>query len=136
MAWKKFGRQSKGCNRQMNDFEAWQERLSEWKQVNRMKNVNQRLYDYLASSIIYILEYAKKNGIILPHRDVLYRMVERAEENIDIINTISDERIQPSKNRSSDEEEYRALNEGGVCVEAANNLLDKVLTNALPEIRN
>jgi hypothetical protein len=28
------------------------------------------------------------------------------------------------------------LNEGGVCVEAANNLLDKVLTNALPEIRN
>ena len=36
-------------------------------------------------------------------------MVERAEEDIDIINTISDDRIQPAKNKPSDEEEYRAL---------------------------
>jgi hypothetical protein len=90
----------------MNDFEAWQEILEEWKKVNHMKNVIQRLYDYIGSSIIYILEYAKYNRISLPHRDALYRMVEGAEEDIDIINTISDDRIQPAKNKPSDEEEY------------------------------
>lgn len=38
----------------MNEFETWQKILDEWKEVHRIRRINQRLYDYLASSI-YIL---------------------------------------------------------------------------------
>ena len=38
----------------MNEFETWQRMLDEWKEVDRIRRINQRLYDYLASSIIYI----------------------------------------------------------------------------------
>ena len=44
--------------------------LDEWKEVHRIRRrINERLYDYLASSIIYLIEYSKKHDFILPHKD-------------------------------------------------------------------
>lgn len=51
----------------MNEFETWQRMLDEWKEVDRIRRINQRLYDYLASSIIYLIEYSKKPDFNLPH---------------------------------------------------------------------
>src|SRR5438874_6623829 len=93
----------------MNDFEAWQKIHDEWRDVRRIKKLNQELYDLLGSALIYILNYAKKNDILLPNKN-------RLEETTDRIHTLmfeidkpvsSDDHIQPSKNHSSDEEEYR-----------------------------
>jgi hypothetical protein len=50
----------------MKEFQAWDKIFLEWKQVNRMKRLNQQLYDY----------YSKKNNIPLPNRDSLYRMID------------------------------------------------------------
>ncbi|MDQ4015142.1 MAG: hypothetical protein M3136_05205 [Thermoproteota archaeon] len=61
----------------MNEFEGWQKILSEWREVNRMKRLNQELYDLLGGAIIYIMEYAEKNDIHLPNQDALYRMADR-----------------------------------------------------------
>ena len=41
----------------MNEFQAWDKILLEWKQVNRMKGLNQQLYDQLGGTLIYILDY-------------------------------------------------------------------------------
>jgi hypothetical protein len=55
---------------EMNDseFEAWQKILDEWRKLDRLRRLNQRLYDYLVSSMIYLIEYSKRNDIVLPHK--------------------------------------------------------------------
>ena len=73
----------------MNNFEAWQEILDEWKKVDRLKRLNQRLYDYLGSSIIYLLEYSKRNDIVLPHKERIEKMIDEAEYIIDQINSVT-----------------------------------------------
>ena len=87
----------------MNCFRAWEMILFEWKQVHRLKSLNQRLYDQLGGSIIHIIRYAEENKIPLPNREKLYELVDKAEDVIDEINKVkfSDESLQPSK---SDEE--------------------------------
>lgn len=82
----------------MDNFEAWQRILSEWHNVQRMKTLNQRLYDQLGGSIIHILNYADKNGIPLPNRDTLYNLVDKAENIIDEINLLSDDNLQGYEN--------------------------------------
>jgi hypothetical protein len=69
----------------MNEFEAWQKIIEKWKEVDRMKILNQRLYDELGGSLMYILEYAERNNIILPNKDRLWRMVDNIHETIDIV---------------------------------------------------
>jgi hypothetical protein len=64
----------------MNDFDAWQKILLEWKQVNQMKRLNQQLYDQLGGSIVYILNYSEKHNIPLPDRDCLYRMIDNVHD--------------------------------------------------------
>ena len=59
----------------MNEFETWQKILDELKEVHRIRRINQRLYDYLASSIIYLIEYSKKHDFILPHKDRQIKMI-------------------------------------------------------------
>ena len=41
-----------------------------------MKQLNQKLYDELDVALMFILEYAERNNIVLPNRDRLFRMVE------------------------------------------------------------
>jgi hypothetical protein len=60
----------------LNEHQAWEEIVREWKQIDRMKDLNQRLYDELGGCLMYIIEYAERNNIVLPNRDRLYRMVE------------------------------------------------------------
>ena len=60
----------------MNEFETWQKILDEWKEVDRIRRINQRLYDYLASSIIYLIDYSKKHDFILPHKDRQIKMID------------------------------------------------------------
>jgi hypothetical protein len=43
--------------------------IEEWKQVDRMKQLNQRLYDELDVALMFTLEYAERNNIVLPNRD-------------------------------------------------------------------
>ncbi len=54
--------------------------LDEWKEVHRIRRINQRLYDYLASSIIYLIEYSKKHDFILPHKDRQIKMIDESEK--------------------------------------------------------
>ena len=85
----------------MDNFEAWQKILSEWNKVQRMKHLNQRLYDQLGGSIIHSLDYAYENNIPLPNRDKLYELVDRAEKIIDDINvlTSTDDTASPTRNQ-------------------------------------
>ena len=70
----------------INDFEAWQKILEEWKEVSRMKKLNQELYDLLGGSLMYVLEYSERNSIRLPNREALYRMADRIHLLIGEIN--------------------------------------------------
>lgn len=69
----------------MNEFETWQKILDEWKEVHRIRRINQRLYDYLASSIIYLIDYSKKHDFILPHKDRQIKMIDESEKIMDEI---------------------------------------------------
>ena len=44
-----------------------------------------RLYDYLASSIIYLIDYSKKHDFILPHKDRQIKMIDESEKIMDEI---------------------------------------------------
>jgi NTP pyrophosphatase (non-canonical NTP hydrolase) len=93
----------------MNDNDPWGEIFYEWKNVKRVKKLNQELYDLLFSSIVYIMQYSNKYNIPIPQKEALMRMAKRIHDLIDEIEPpISDDRIQPAKNKPSDEEEYRA----------------------------
>ena len=59
--------------------------IEEWKQVGRMKQLNQRLYDELDVALMFTLEYAERNNIVLPNRDRLFRMVENIHNTTNAI---------------------------------------------------
>jgi hypothetical protein len=86
--------------KRMNDFEAWQKILDKWKQVNKMQDINQRLYDELGGSLMYILEYSEKNNIVLPNRDRLYRIIDNIHQTMDDLNDFRNRinSIPPTKN--------------------------------------
>jgi hypothetical protein len=69
----------------LNEFEAWQKIIEEWKQVDRMKQLNQRLYDELGGALMYILDYADKNNIALPNRDRVFRMIDNIHSTTNAI---------------------------------------------------
>lgn len=50
-----------------------------------MKQLNQRLYDELDVALMFILEYAEGNNIVLPNRDRLFRMVENIHNTTNAI---------------------------------------------------
>ena len=54
--------------------------LDEWKEVHRIRRINQRLYDYLASSIMYLIEYSKKHDFILSYKDRQIKMIDESEK--------------------------------------------------------
>jgi hypothetical protein len=86
----------------MNEFESWQRILSEWREVNRMKRLNQELYDLLGGAIIYIMEYAEKNNILLPNRDALYRMADRIHYLMDEIESSTPTKLQQPEKTPDD----------------------------------
>ena len=55
-----------------------------------MKKLNQRLYDELGGALMYILQYADKNDIVLPSRDRLFRMIENLHITTDSIREYHD----------------------------------------------
>jgi hypothetical protein len=48
--------------------------MDEWREVRRMKRLNQELYDLLGGAIIFILGYSKKNNIPISQYSHLKRM--------------------------------------------------------------
>jgi hypothetical protein len=80
--------------------------FQELKEALEIKRVNDDLLEYLASSLRYILYYSKKHNIPVPEREKIIELMDKAMN----IENKSDDRIHPTKNRSSDEEEYRAKN--------------------------
>jgi hypothetical protein len=88
----------------MNEFQAWERILLEWKQVHRLKTLNQRLYDQLSGSIIHLVRYAQDNNINLPNQEKLWQLIDRVEDIMDDINEVkvSDETLQSDKDRKTD----------------------------------
>ena len=75
----------------MDEFETFEKLTNEWKKVQRMKRLNQELYDLLGGSLVYLVKYAEKNKIVLPNRDALYSISDRVHGLMDSINQASDE---------------------------------------------
>lgn len=50
-----------------------------------MKQLNQKLYDELDVALMFTLEYAEGNNIVLPNRDMLFRMVENIHNTTNAI---------------------------------------------------
>lgn len=78
----------------MNDFDAWQEISIEWKEVRRMKKLNQELYDQLFGAIAYIIEYTKKHNIPIHNREAFKRMTDKVHDLMNLIEPSSDENLQ------------------------------------------
>ena len=57
----------------MHDFEAWQSIMYEWKELRRIKRLDQELFGLLGDSIIYIIQYSEKYHIPF-QTDFLKRM--------------------------------------------------------------
>jgi hypothetical protein len=78
----------------MNELQAWQQIIEEWKKVDRLRRLNQELYDQLGDVFFYLLKYAEKNNILLPNKEALYRMIDNLHERIHFIYPSSDESYQ------------------------------------------
>src|SRR4051794_9816826 len=84
----------------MDEFEAYEKIVKEWKAVNKMQDLNQRLYDELGGALMYILEYAEKNNIVLPNKERLWRMVDNVHNMTGIVNNHRDKiNNSPPKNK-------------------------------------
>ncbi|MGC1931324.1 MAG: hypothetical protein WA667_20325 [Candidatus Nitrosopolaris sp.] len=87
----------------MNEIEAWYEILHSWEKVRRMKRLNQDLYDEITSALGQIIRYCKTDDIPIPYLSKLEAIFERIHFMMDEIEPpISDDRIQPTKNKPSD----------------------------------
>jgi hypothetical protein len=67
----------------LNEFDAWNKIMLEWREVNRMKQLNQELYDLLGGALLFTISYTKKHNIPLPDMDT---MTHRVHEIIEEIN--------------------------------------------------
>jgi hypothetical protein len=81
--------------KKMNDM------MDEWREVRRMKRLNQELYDLLGGAIIFILGYSRKNNIPIPQYSHLKRMSDRIHSLINEINTSTDESLHSDKDREN-----------------------------------
>jgi hypothetical protein len=71
--------------------------------VEELQSMNYEMLDYLRTQIAWLLEYRRKNRILLPDFDKAMLFFRRSGK------ILSDERIQANKKHSSDEEEYRTI---------------------------
>jgi hypothetical protein len=69
----------------MNEFQAWNEIVEEWKKVDRLRRLNQEFYDQLGDTFFFLLKYAEKNNIPLPNKQALYSMIDRLHERMNFI---------------------------------------------------
>src|SRR6266540_6909647 len=69
----------------MNEIQAWQEIIEEWKKVDRLRRLNQEFYDQLGDTFFFLLKYAEKNNIALPNKMGLYGMIDRLHERMRFI---------------------------------------------------
>ncbi|MGI0013687.1 MAG: hypothetical protein ACREBU_09640, partial [Nitrososphaera sp.] len=74
----------------MNEFDMMQKIIEKHTQVEQLRNVNDRLYEHLAASILYILRYADSNNILLPNRDALNRIIEITIHYVNDVNAVSE----------------------------------------------
>jgi hypothetical protein len=70
--------------------------------VEELQSMNYDMLDYLRTQLAWLLEYCEKNRIPLPDFDKAILFFKKSGK------ILSDDRIQPAKNKPSDEEEYRA----------------------------
>ena len=61
----------------MDDFQAWQNIHDEWRQVRRMKKLNQELYDLLGDVLRYYIRYGEKNGILFPDKNKIQEVLDK-----------------------------------------------------------
>jgi hypothetical protein len=71
--------------------------------VEELQSMNYEMLDYFRTQIAWLLEYCKKNRIPLPDLEKAMLFFKKSGK------ILSDEHIQASKNKPSDEEEYRTL---------------------------
>jgi hypothetical protein len=73
----------------MNEFEMMQKILDKHDQVEKLLRVNDRMYEHLAASILYITRYADKNGIALPNKEALDTIVNTTIACANDVNEVS-----------------------------------------------
>ena len=94
----------------MNEFEAWQNLLNECHKIQRVKRLNQELYNMLGDSLFYLLRYAEKNNIALPNKDALMAMVDRIHG---LMNTIDAPTTPNNHEKHPDSEQNQNLPQKG-----------------------
>ena len=75
-----------------DEIDLMRKTLKEYDNANRIKKLNEGLYEHLTGSIYYLLKYSEKHNILLPQKEALLGMVEKADFFIDQFTT-------PTKNQ-------------------------------------
>jgi len=66
-----------------NDIDVLKKALRHHDEALRLKKINEELYAHLTGSLYYLIKYSEKYQISLPEKDLLLRMVEKADYIID-----------------------------------------------------
>jgi hypothetical protein len=78
------------------------------KRIEYLQRLNYELLDSYRNQIDWLFDFCKRHKINIPIHD-LEKLIALSRIAGNVLDESSDDRIQPSKNHSSDEEEYRAL---------------------------
>ncbi|MFZ0895483.1 MAG: hypothetical protein WAZ77_13380 [Candidatus Nitrosopolaris sp.] len=79
------------------------ELLDAMDRVEELQSMNYNMLDYLRTQLTWLLEYCEKNRIPLPDLEKAMLFFKKSGK------IVSDEHIRTTINRSSDEDEHRAL---------------------------
>jgi hypothetical protein len=68
-----------------DEIDIMKKALAEYSNAVRLKRLNQELFDHLLGSVIWILKYSEKYGVPIPHRDEIFRMIQKSDYFLDRI---------------------------------------------------
>jgi len=81
--------------------------FQELKDALKIRKVNDELFEYLISSLRYLVHYEKQHDTLLPNREKIYEILERTLTIADKMPSnipLSDGKLQQDKNTLSDED--------------------------------
>ena len=71
------------------EIEALEEVLAEYNHAKKLKRLNEELMEHLNSTVRWILHYCEKNDLRPPNLDILDNAVERSQDYIQKMATIT-----------------------------------------------
>ena len=69
----------------MDEYRIMQDSLNTMRYALSVKRLSEELYNHLCDSILYLIRYSDKNGIILPNRSFLLKLVHTSRDHIEAI---------------------------------------------------